>query len=168
MLDNVHRTILEFRHIVTPEKRRGCNSLAVPPLYMGTKPAEATVRLGGWEGAGSRLNHEPEDLLGALTDVPSWAGELARMSCGCNPQGLSWPWGFFVLRYFPYKLMSEGVLAAAALHSMWSVPATRPESCEPIPRSNAKAEGLERSSSSARRIMGLVPTFCILWMEVTS
>jgi len=57
----------------------------------------ATVRLGGWEGAGSRVNHEPEDLPGELTDVPSWAGELARMSCGCNPQGLSRPWGFFYL-----------------------------------------------------------------------
>ena len=56
---------------------------------MGTKPVNATVRLGGWEGAGSRVNHEPEDLPGKLTDVPSWAGELARMSCGSNPQGLS-------------------------------------------------------------------------------
>ena len=43
------------------------------------------------------MNHEPEDLPGELTDVPSWAGELARMSCGCNPQGLSRPWGFFYL-----------------------------------------------------------------------
>ena len=42
-----------------------------------------------WEGAGSRVNHEPEDLPGELTIVPSWAGELARMSCGSNPQGLS-------------------------------------------------------------------------------
>ena len=44
-----------------------------------------------WEGTGSRVNHEPEDLPGELTDVPSWAGELARMSCGCNPQGLPRP-----------------------------------------------------------------------------
>jgi len=57
----------------------------------------ATVRLSGWEGAGSRVNHEPEYLPGELTDVPSWAGELGRMSCGCNPQGLSRPWGFFYL-----------------------------------------------------------------------
>ena len=42
------------------------------------------------------MNHEPEDLPGELTDVPSWLGELARMSCGCNPQGLSRPWGFFI------------------------------------------------------------------------
>ena len=35
------------------------------------------------------MNHEPEDLPGELTDIPSWAGELARMSCGSNPQGLS-------------------------------------------------------------------------------
>ena len=33
-----------------------------------------------------------------LTDVPSWAGELARMSCGCNPQGLSKALGIFYLR----------------------------------------------------------------------
>ena len=32
-----------------------------------------------WEGAGSRVNHEPEDLLGALTVVPSRAGERVRM-----------------------------------------------------------------------------------------
>jgi hypothetical protein len=32
-----------------------------------------------WEGTGSRVNHEPEDLLGALTVVPSRAGERVRM-----------------------------------------------------------------------------------------
>jgi hypothetical protein len=32
-----------------------------------------------WEGAGSRVNHEPEYLLGELTIVPSRAGEQARM-----------------------------------------------------------------------------------------
>ena len=31
---------------------------------MGTKPAYATVRFDGWEGTGSRMNHEPEDLPG--------------------------------------------------------------------------------------------------------
>ena len=31
---------------------------------MGTKPADATVRFDGWEGTGSRMNHEPEDLPG--------------------------------------------------------------------------------------------------------
>lgn len=46
---------------------------------MGTKPVNATVRLVGWEGTGSRKNHEPEDLPGELTIVPSRAGELARM-----------------------------------------------------------------------------------------
>lgn len=44
------------------------------------------------------MNHEPEDLPGGLTDVPSWAGELVRMSCGCNPQGLFQALGIF---YFP-------------------------------------------------------------------
>ena len=75
---------------------------------MGTKPVNATVRLGGWEGAGSRVNHEPEDLPGELTDVPSWAGELARMSCGCNPQGLSGLGDFLFehskLSLYPYPL----------------------------------------------------------------
>jgi hypothetical protein len=46
---------------------------------MGTKPVNATVRFVGWEGTGSRKNHEPEDLPGELTIVPSRAGELARM-----------------------------------------------------------------------------------------
>ena len=32
-----------------------------------------------WEGVGSRVNHEPEDLPGELTIVPSRAGEQARM-----------------------------------------------------------------------------------------
>ena len=73
---------------------------------MGTKPVNATVRLGGWEGAGSRVNHEPENLPGELTDVPSWAGELARMSCGCNPQGLSGLGDFlFGLQDIPYRSM---------------------------------------------------------------
>jgi hypothetical protein len=46
---------------------------------MGTKPVDATVLFDGWEGAGSRVNHEPEDLPGELTIVPSRAGEQARM-----------------------------------------------------------------------------------------
>jgi hypothetical protein len=46
---------------------------------MGTKPANATVRSDGWEGTGSRTNHEPEDLPGKLTNVPSRAGEQVRM-----------------------------------------------------------------------------------------
>lgn len=92
---------------------------------MGTKPVNATVRLGGWEGAGSRVNHEPEDLPGKLTDVPSWAGELARMSCGCNPQGLSRPWGFFYLGsgVFRTSRWVGLLLGAGVLLAMWSVPA---------------------------------------------
>lgn len=92
---------------------------------MGTKPVNATVRLGGWEGAGSRVNHEPEDLPGKLTDVPSWAGELARMSCGCNPQGLSRPWGFFYLGsgVFRTSRWAGLLLGAGVLLAMWSVPA---------------------------------------------
>ncbi len=92
---------------------------------MGTKPVNATVRLGGWEGAGSRGNHEPEDLPGKLTDVPSWAGELARMSCGCNPQGLSRPWGFFYLGsgVFRTSRWVGFLLGAGVLLAMWSVPA---------------------------------------------
>ncbi|MCX5723306.1 MAG: cobalamin-binding protein [Nitrospirae bacterium] len=43
------------------------------------------------------MNHEPEDLPGSLTEIPSWAGELARMSCGCNPQGLNKALGIFYL-----------------------------------------------------------------------
>ena len=45
------------------------------------------------------MNHEPEDLPGELTDVPSWPGELARMSCGCNPQGLSKALGIFYFQH---------------------------------------------------------------------
>ena len=52
-----------------------------------------------WEGAGSRVNHEPEDLPGSLTEIPSWAGELARMSCGCNPQGLTTALGIFYFQH---------------------------------------------------------------------
>jgi len=48
---------------------RGCKSLAVPPLSVGTKPAKTTVRFIGWEGAGSRVNHEPEYLLGGTPTV---------------------------------------------------------------------------------------------------
>ena len=76
---------------------------------MGTKPVNTTVRFGGWEGTGSRVNHEPEDLPGELTDVPSWAGELARMSCGSNPQGLCKALGIFLfgLQRIPYKSMGR-------------------------------------------------------------
>ena len=56
------------------------------------------------------MNHEPEDLPGELTDIPSWPGELARMSCGCNPQGLLRPWGFFIYRTL--NKVSSGVLAS--------------------------------------------------------
>ena len=46
---------------------------------MGTKPGDATVHDHGWEGTGSRTNHEPEDLPEELTIVPSRAGEQVRM-----------------------------------------------------------------------------------------
>lgn len=44
----------------------------------------------GWEGAGSRVNHEPEDLPEEVTTVPSWAGEQARMKKRVQSSG-SWP-----------------------------------------------------------------------------
>ena len=62
-LDKKCHSLLECRSQSSYSgKGRGCKSLAVPPLSMGTKPAYATVRFDGWEGTGSRMNHEPEDL----------------------------------------------------------------------------------------------------------
>lgn len=64
-LDKKCHSLLECRSQSSYSgKGRGCKSLAVPPLSMGTKPAYATVRFDGWEGTGSRMNHEPEDLPG--------------------------------------------------------------------------------------------------------
>ena len=84
----------------------------------------ATVRR-GWEGTGSRTNHEPEDLPGELTDVPSWPGELARMSCGCNPQGLCKALGIFYLGSGVLRTSRwvGFLLGAVVLLAMWSAPA---------------------------------------------
>src|SRR5262245_40135748 len=78
-----------------------------------------------WEGAGSRTSHEPEDLPGELRDMPSWAGELARMNCGSNPQGLSRPWGFFLgSRVFHIGRGIGFLLGAVLLFTIWPVPAS--------------------------------------------
>jgi len=65
---------------------------------MGTKPANATVRFDGWEGTGSRTNHEPEDLPGEMILFPRGLGNRWGWRSGCNPQGLSRPWGFFIFQ----------------------------------------------------------------------
>ena len=64
---------------------------------MGTKPANATVRFDGWEGTGSRKNHEPEDLPEKLTIVPSRAGEQARMKKRVQSSGSLQALGIFIL-----------------------------------------------------------------------
>lgn len=55
---------------VTPSRSRRCEWGRNPHCHC---PPD------GWEGAGSRVNHEPEDLPNELTIVPSRAGEQARM-----------------------------------------------------------------------------------------
>ena len=61
-------------HIVDFRVREEGANPSVPPLSMGTKPANATVRFDGWEGTGSRTNHEPEDLPGELILFPRGLG----------------------------------------------------------------------------------------------
>jgi hypothetical protein len=50
-----------------------------PAAVNGDETRYCHCPLGGWEGAGSRMSHEPEDLPSELTIVPSRAGEQARM-----------------------------------------------------------------------------------------
>ena len=71
------------------------------------------------------MNHEPEDLPGELTEVPSWPGELARMSCGCNPQGLCKALGIFYLGSGVLRTSRcvGFLLGAVVLLAMWSAPA---------------------------------------------
>ena len=61
------------------------------------------------------MNHEPEDLPGELTDVPSWPGELARMSCGCNPQGLCKALGIFYLGTRRRHVQADGLDSCSEL-----------------------------------------------------
>jgi hypothetical protein len=77
----------------------------------------ATVRLSGWEGTGSRVNHEPENLPGELTIVPSWAGEQARMKKRVQSSGSQQGLGDFLFGLPDYP--SESVDRV----STWSRPA---------------------------------------------
>ena len=70
-------------------------SLIVIRNYLTINAYRFKLNVVRWEGTGSRVNHEPEDLPGEVDRRSLVAGERARMSCGCNPQGLSRPWGFF-------------------------------------------------------------------------
>ena len=72
-------------------------------------------RFGEWEGAGSRMNHEPEDLPGELTlySLVGWgigeddiAGAILRVL---------WPWGFFICRG---SNITKGRLAGLFLGAM--------------------------------------------------
>ena len=78
----------------------------------------ATVRLSGWEGTGSRVNHEPEDLPGELTIVPSWAGEQVRMKKRVQSSGSEQGLGDFLFGLPGYQRESMDQVPA------WSRPAT--------------------------------------------
>jgi iron complex transport system substrate-binding protein len=88
------------------------------------------------------VNHEPEDLPGELTDVPSWAGELARMSCGSNPQGLSGLEDFFIC---------STLKTPPASFSYSSTPAT-------LLRSRCEGAGW--------RDWAVVFFLCLLWLDI--
>lgn len=74
---------------------------------------------GEWEGAGSRMNHEPEDLPEeTLYSLVGWgigeddiAGAILRVPC--------WPWGFFYLR--AVRIVSSRRFAAACIGVVASV-----------------------------------------------
>ena len=79
-LDKNCSCLLECRsHYNFRVREEGANPSRSRRCEWGRNPPTPLSDSLGWEGTGSRKNHEPEDLPGELTIVPSRAGEQARM-----------------------------------------------------------------------------------------